>query len=37
MVDAATGDEGWRVAFRMKDPLGLGRITKRAFLAPFVP
>lgn len=37
MVDAATGDEGWRVSFRLKDPLGLGRINKRAFLAPFVP
>jgi len=37
MVDAATGDEGWRVAFRLKDPLALGRISKRALLAPFVP
>ena len=37
MVDAATGDEGWRVSFRLKDPLGFGRITRRALLVPFVP
>ena len=37
MVDAATGDEGWRLSFRLKDPLALGRINKRALLAPFVP
>ena len=37
MVDAATGDEGWMVSFRLKDPLGLGRITRRALLVPFVP
>jgi Omp85 superfamily domain len=37
MVDAATGDEGWKVSFRLKDPLGFGRITKRALLVPFVP
>ena len=37
MVDAATGDEGWKVSFRLKDPLGFGRITRRALLVPFVP
>ena len=37
MVDAATGDEGWKVQFRLKDPLGFGRITRRALLVPFVP
>lgn len=37
MIDVATGDEGWKVHFRLKDPLGFGRIKKRAFLAPFVP
>jgi hypothetical protein len=37
MVDMATGDEGWRVSFRLKDPLSFGRITKRALLVPFVP
>jgi len=37
MIDVATGDEGWKVHFRLKDPLSLGRIKKRAFLAPFVP
>jgi hypothetical protein len=37
MIDVATGDEGWKVHFRLKDPLSFGRIKKRAFLAPFVP
>ena len=37
MVDAATGDEGWIVSFRLKDPLGFGRIARRALLVPFVP
>jgi hypothetical protein len=37
MVDMATGDEGWKVSFRFKDPLSFGRITKRALLVPFVP
>jgi outer membrane protein assembly factor BamA len=37
MVDAATGDEGWKVSFRLKDPLSFGRITRRALLVPFVP
>ena len=37
MVDMATGDEGWKVQFRLKDPLGFGRINRRALLVPFVP
>ena len=37
MMDAANGDEGWRVSFRLKDPLGFARINRRALLVPFVP
>ena len=37
MLDAATGDDGWRISFRLKDPLGFGRINRRALLVPFVP
>jgi outer membrane protein assembly factor BamA len=37
LVDVATGDEGWTLLLRLKDPLGLTRLTRRALLAPFVP
>jgi hypothetical protein len=37
VMDVATGDEGWRVHFRLNDPLGLRRLNKRSFPAPFVP
>ena len=37
MVDVANGDEGWRVLFRLKDPLSLSRLTKKKTLVPFVP
>jgi len=37
MVDMATGDEGWKISFRLKDPLGFTRIARRALLVPFVP
>jgi hypothetical protein len=37
MVDAATGDEGWKVLFRLRDPLQLWRLTRRTTLVPFVP
>ncbi len=37
MVDAATGSEGWKILFRLHDPIGLSRRTKRGPLAPFVP
>jgi len=37
LVDAATGDEGWQVMFRLHDPLRLSRLTRRAIFAPFVP
>jgi outer membrane protein assembly factor BamA len=37
IIDAAKGDEGWRFLFRLKDPMSLGRINKRATLVPFVP
>jgi outer membrane protein assembly factor BamA len=37
MIDAATGDEGWKFLFRLKDPLGLARINRKSTLVPFVP
>jgi len=37
MLDASTGDDGWRLSFRLKDPLGFGRIKRRALIMPFVP
>ncbi len=37
MVDMAKGDEGWRVLFRMKDPMSLGRLNRKQTLVPFVP
>ena len=36
-IDAARGDEGWRVMFRLTDPLDLKRLTRRSGSAPFVP
>jgi len=36
-LDAARGDEGWRVMFRLTDPLDLARLTRRSGSAPFVP
>jgi hypothetical protein len=37
MVDVAHGNEGWRVAFRLKDPMRLGRLDRKTLLVPFVP
>ena len=37
MVDAARGSEGWRVMFRMSDPLLLARVARRSLPIPFVP
>jgi hypothetical protein len=37
LVDVATGDEGWRVMFRLHDPLRLARLNRRALVVPFVP
>ena len=37
MLDMAKGDEGWRFLFRLKDPLSLGRLNKKATFVPFVP
>jgi hypothetical protein len=36
-IDAAHGDEGWRVTFRVNDPFRLSRIGKRTAPMPFVP
>jgi Omp85 superfamily domain len=36
-VDVARGDEGWRVVFRLTDPLSLARLTRRTAAIPFVP
>lgn len=36
-LDAARGDEGWRLAFRLTDPLDLSRLARRAPSVPFVP
>jgi len=36
-IDAARGDEGWRLLFRLTDPLDLSRLTRRLGAAPFVP
>ena len=35
--DAAKGVEGWRLLFRLKDPLALARLNKKSTLVPFVP
>jgi hypothetical protein len=37
LLDVANGDEGWRVLFRLKDPLALARLSKKSTLVPFVP
>ena len=36
-IDAAHGDEGWRVSFRVTDPFRMSRIGKRAAPLPFAP
>jgi hypothetical protein len=36
-VDAARGDEGWRLVVRFTDPLELSRLSRRVAAAPFVP
>lgn len=36
-VDVARGDEGWRLLFRLTEPLNLGRLTRRTAAVPFVP
>jgi hypothetical protein len=36
-MDVANGDEGWRVLFRLKDPLLFGRLTRKSTVVPFVP
>jgi hypothetical protein len=37
LFDVAQGSEGWRVLFRMADPLQLSRVAKRSLPIPFVP
>ena len=36
-VDVAHGSEGWRVMFRLDDPLTLARLKRRTALIPVVP
>ena len=36
-VDLAHGGEGWRLLFRLNDPLHLSRLTRRMAPVPFVP
>ena len=36
-LDAAHGDDGWRMVFRLTDPLELSRLSRRSAVAPFVP
>jgi Omp85 superfamily domain len=36
-LDMAHGDEGWRVFFRLTDPLNLARLSRRTASVPFVP
>ena len=36
-IDAARSEEGWRVMFRLTDPLDFSRLARRAAMAPFVP
>lgn len=36
-LDVANGAEGWRVLFRLTDPLALTRVDRRASVAPWVP
>jgi hypothetical protein len=35
--DVAHGAEGWRLVFRLHDPLNLSRLSRRTAAAPFVP
>lgn len=37
LFDVARGSEGWRVMFRLKDPLALSRLKKKNTLVPFAP
>jgi hypothetical protein len=36
-LDAAHGDEGWRVLFRVNDPFRFSRLSRRTAAIPFVP
>ena len=36
-VDVAHGGEGWRLVFRLTDPLNLARLSRRTAPVPFVP
>jgi hypothetical protein len=36
-VDVAHGSEGWRLLFRLNDPLRLSRLSRRTAPVPFVP
>ena len=36
-LDVARGDEGWRLMFRLSDPLRLARLSRRTAAVPFVP
>jgi hypothetical protein len=36
-MDVARGGEGWRVVFRLTDPLSLSRLSRRTASVPFVP
>lgn len=36
-VDVARGAEGWRLLFRLHDPLNFSRLSRRTAAAPFVP
>ena len=36
-LDVAHGGEGWRLVFRVTDPLDLSRLSRRLVAAPFVP
>jgi Omp85 superfamily domain len=37
MIDVARGSEGWRLLFRLKDPLALSRLSRKSTFVPFVP
>jgi hypothetical protein len=36
-LDVAQGREGWRVLFKLSDPLALKRVTRKTAAVPFVP
>ena len=36
-IDVARGGEGWRLLFRLTDPLSLSRLSRRTVALPFVP